>query len=89
MLTPRVVLARCYSGGVSRSLNVSAARSAPRGSRTTAIASAADKKMTGTAITQDGRIIARATAARHLTVVVRSLVMTPASPTTRRMYTPC
>jgi hypothetical protein len=80
--------AKCYSGGVSRSRNVLAARSAPRGSRTTAIARAADKKMTGTAVTHGGRIIARATAARHLTTVVRVLVTTPGSLADRRMYTP-
>jgi hypothetical protein len=79
----------CHSGGVSRSRKVSAARSTPRGSRTTAIATAADRKMTGTAVTHGGRIIARASAARHLIRVVRSLVMTPGSLTTRAMYTTC
>jgi len=55
----------------------------------TAIASAADKKTTGTAVTHSGRIIAKATAARHLTMIVRSLVMTSGSLTADRMYTPC
>lgn len=76
-----------YSGGVSRSRSVPATRSAPLGSRTTAIASAADRKITGTAVIHGGRMIAKATAARHLTVVVRSLVMALGSLTGRGMYT--
>ena len=80
--------ARCHSGGVSRSRKVWAARSALCGSRTTAIATAADRKMTGTAVTHGGRIIARVTAARHLTIVVRVLVMTLGSLMVCGMYTP-
>jgi len=64
-----------YLGGVISSRRVLDAWSAALGSRTTAIATAADSKMTGTAVTQGGKIIARATVARHLTKVVRILVM--------------
>lgn len=63
----------------------SGGQSTPGRSRTTAITSAVDNKMTGIAVTHGGKIIAKATAARYRTTVVRSLVMTPGSLTAGRM----